>query len=220
MGQSIERNNLHRAQNIPEPSSEMSSWSILLLTSIILLLLLILSTYTFNWTWTGFRNNTLWDWLQLLVLPVVLTSVTVWFSTHKRWTILWTWLIALTLVALIICAFGGYFLNWTWTGFHNNTLWDWLKLLVLPTVLTAVSIWFSTHMNELSDIKQGTSIFRQSTFVQGQANRHRQSPPAREVEYNDSTVLIRHPKPVQRIHQDIGDSAENLEKPVDNEPEI
>jgi len=165
----------------------------------------------FNWTWTGFRNNTLWDWLQLLVLPVVLTSVTIWFSTHKRWNVLWKWLIALALVALLICAFGGYFLNWTWTGFHNNTLWDWLKLLVLPTVLTAVSIWFSTHMNELSGMKQATNAFRQSAFMQRPVSRSNQFAP--DVEYNDSTVLMHHASPIKPMQRE---DRENPKKPVDN----
>ena len=29
-------------------------------------------------------------------------------------------------------ATAGYWLDWTWTGFPGNTLWDWLHLLVLP----------------------------------------------------------------------------------------
>ena len=186
----------------------------LLFTSIILLLLLIVGTYMFNWTWTGFRNNTLWDWLQLLVLPVVLTGVTAWFSTNKRWNVRWTWFIAFAIIALLVCAFGGYFLNWTWTGFHNNTLWDWLKLLVLPTVLTIVTIWFSTHMDELSHMRQATNAFRQNAFPQRPTTTYHQFTPGREVEYNDSTALIHRPEAVRRIHQDI---AENPTKSVDND---
>ena len=219
MSQSIERKNPRRTQQATyaESSSGISTWTVFSLASIILLLLLIIGTYTFNWTWTGFRNNTLWDWLQLLVLPVVLTGVTAWFSTNKHWNMLWTWCIVLAIIALLVCMFGGYFLNWTWTGFHNNTLWDWLKLLVLPTVLTAVTIWFSTHMNELSGMMQVTNVYRQNAFSQRPARtttHYNQAIPDRDVEYNDSTVLIHHAEPIKRIHQDI---AENLEKPVDND---
>src|SRR4051794_25100402 len=32
--------------------------------------------------------------------------------------------------------------SWRWTGFQNNNkLWDWLHLLLLPVVLTALPLW-------------------------------------------------------------------------------
>ena len=31
--------------------------------------------YAWRWTWTGHRGNTLWDWLQLLLLPLVFPSI-------------------------------------------------------------------------------------------------------------------------------------------------
>jgi len=33
---------------------------------------LIAAGYIFNWDWTGLSRKTLWDWLQLLILPAVL----------------------------------------------------------------------------------------------------------------------------------------------------
>jgi hypothetical protein len=27
------------------------------------------------WTWTGYQGNTLWDWLQLLLLPLVFPTI-------------------------------------------------------------------------------------------------------------------------------------------------
>jgi hypothetical protein len=30
-----------------------------------------------NWKWTGFRGNTLWDWLHLLLLPLLLPMIVV-----------------------------------------------------------------------------------------------------------------------------------------------
>ena len=107
------------------------------------LVILAIGGYLLGWTWTGFRGNTLWDWLQLLVLPVALTVSTLWFSSDSEWRTAWT--VSLSIIAgiLVILIFGGYRLGWTWTGFGGNTLWDWLKLLLLPIVLTAVTVRFS-----------------------------------------------------------------------------
>jgi len=35
---------------------------------------------------------------------------------------------------------GGYLGNWTWTGFHGNTLWGLLHLLLLPLFLPTVIV--------------------------------------------------------------------------------
>ncbi len=32
----------------------------------------IIGGYLFHWNWTGLRQKTLWDWLQLLIIPAVL----------------------------------------------------------------------------------------------------------------------------------------------------
>jgi hypothetical protein len=36
--------------------------------------------YQYNWDWTGFPGNTLWDWLQLLLIPGVLGAATIWYT--------------------------------------------------------------------------------------------------------------------------------------------
>jgi hypothetical protein len=36
---------------------------------------LVLCGYLANWAWTGFRGNTLWDWLHLLLLPLLIPMV-------------------------------------------------------------------------------------------------------------------------------------------------
>ena len=34
--------------------------------------ILFIGSYAFNWTWTGFKaNGTLWDWLNLLLVPLI-----------------------------------------------------------------------------------------------------------------------------------------------------
>ena len=38
----------------------------------IVLIVGIIGGYLFHWSWTGVTNKTLWDWLQLLIIPAVL----------------------------------------------------------------------------------------------------------------------------------------------------
>ncbi|TWP38189.1 hypothetical protein [Leekyejoonella antrihumi] len=102
------------------------------------LVVLVVGGYTMDWSWTGFGGNTVWDWLNLLILPVVLTALPLWQRTrrshHLHWRIAWI----LAMVTLVVLAVGGYTLGWSWTGFHGNTVWDWLKLLIVPFVLPLV----------------------------------------------------------------------------------
>jgi hypothetical protein len=97
-----------------------------------------------GWTWTGFAdNNTVWDWLHLLVLPAVLTAAPVWYSTRRSARVEWRFLLGAVAIAFGVLLVGGYWLGWTWTGFDGRTLWDWLELLVLPVAVTAFSIWLA-----------------------------------------------------------------------------
>jgi len=45
---------------------------VLVLVVLLALLVVIILGYSFNWSWTGFQRRTLYDWLQLLIIPVVL----------------------------------------------------------------------------------------------------------------------------------------------------
>jgi uncharacterized protein YjbI with pentapeptide repeats len=46
--------------------------------------------YFFGWEWTGvvkdadFSKRTLWDWLQLLIIPAVLAGGTIWFNRRQQ----------------------------------------------------------------------------------------------------------------------------------------
>jgi uncharacterized protein YjbI with pentapeptide repeats len=49
---------------------------------------------------------------------------------------------------LVIVLFGGYKLNWAWTGFNgvdktDKTLYDWLQLLIIPAIIAFVGLWYS-----------------------------------------------------------------------------
>ncbi len=102
--------------------------------------LLVLVGYAIPWAWTGFRGNTLWDWLNLLALPVAVALIPtfdelrrVWGRRHSATT--FTALAVFTVVVL-----GGYLGDWAWTGFRGNTLWDWLHLLLLPLLLPTLIV--------------------------------------------------------------------------------
>jgi hypothetical protein len=97
-----------------------------------------------GWTWTGFAdNNTVWDRLQLLVLPVVLAAAPVWYRTRRSARVEWRFLLGAVGIALAVLLVGGYGLDWKWTGFEGRALWDWLELLVLPITVTAFPIWLA-----------------------------------------------------------------------------
>lgn len=59
---------------------------------------------------------------------------------------------------LLISLFGGYFLEWQWTGFAqaqvredvqpSKTLWDWLDLLIIPFVLAIGGYLFALSENQ------------------------------------------------------------------------
>lgn len=37
--------------------------------------LTVIGGYAWTWTWTGYQGNTLWDWLQLLLLPLIFPTI-------------------------------------------------------------------------------------------------------------------------------------------------
>ena len=131
----------HPPRQMRKPSRNVATASgIGLLTALI-------GGYGFGWRWTGFTDNgELWDLLHLLLLPVALMLVPVWH--HSRLRLPRPVRVALLRVAGVgfaVLVFGGYRLNWTWTGFGGNLLWDWLELLVLPVAVTVLPLWLQTH---------------------------------------------------------------------------
>jgi hypothetical protein len=106
---------------------------------------LVIGGYTLDWQWTGFQGNTLWDWLELMALPLVVASLPLWFATHKRFGGRWRAVGISGLVVFVVVVIGGYAFSWGWTGFQGNTLWDWLRLLLVPFVLPATLAWFSAR---------------------------------------------------------------------------
>ena len=110
----------------------------LLASTLALFAAVVLIGYVVPLAWTGFPGNTLWDWLQLVVLPVVVVALPIWavideqLRPHHR-ALLWS-----ALAGVVVLVAAGYTLDWGWTGFHGNTLWDWLELLLVPLVLPTI----------------------------------------------------------------------------------
>ena len=104
---------------------------------------LVIAGYLIPLNWTGFRGQTLWAWLNLLVLPAAVTITMALAGVrarrpqarlrpyHKA-------IIAALAAGWIVTVIGGYALQWQWTGYAGNTLWGWLGIflpLVFPTLL-------------------------------------------------------------------------------------
>jgi uncharacterized protein YjbI with pentapeptide repeats len=47
-----------------------------------------------------------------------------------------------------VVIFGGYYLEWEWTGFPKRTPWDWVDLLIVPIVLALGGYLFTRSENQ------------------------------------------------------------------------
>lgn len=95
---------------------------------------LVLAGYVVPLSWTGFTGNTLWNWLELVLLPLVVSIASLWPEhglPNRRHLVLGA-VVGVVLAGLAIL---GYLVPLRWTGFPGNTAWDWLKLLLLPIVV-------------------------------------------------------------------------------------
>jgi hypothetical protein len=73
-----------------------------------------------------------------------------WRLTRKQ--LIWAGgIVALALLSIVVC---GYLFGWKWTGlvkdahYHKRTLWDWLQLLIVPTVLALGGYLFTRSENQ------------------------------------------------------------------------
>jgi hypothetical protein len=73
---------------------------------------------------------------------------------HSRWwpskaQVLWTGaIVALTLLIIGICV---RLFGWKWTGLPEQTLWDWLELLIVPAVLAVGGYLFTLSENRRAE---------------------------------------------------------------------
>jgi hypothetical protein len=101
---------------------------------------LVVLGYALDLSWTGFGDNRLWDWLELLALPVAVALVPVWLELSNGFRQRHGLAAAAMLIALAVTIIGGYWGGWAWTGFEGNTLFDWLHLFVAPLLLPLVLV--------------------------------------------------------------------------------
>jgi len=129
------------------------TWKRVLVATLVILVVLEIGTYAFNWTWTGFKaNDTVWDWLKLLLIPLALAAVPIWFTAEEGQQRIWLaqlkWVFLASVVILAVLFVGTYAFNWFWTGFkENGTLLDWLGLLLVSLIVAALPIWYSIRQS-------------------------------------------------------------------------
>jgi hypothetical protein len=80
-------------QNPPQQSttnerqSSVPAWIVVLAVILLLLALLVINGYKqgrWSWEGTGFSGASLWDWLDLLIVPVILGIGGIWFQRAQR----------------------------------------------------------------------------------------------------------------------------------------
>ena len=89
-------------------------------------------------TWTGFRGQTLWSWLTLIILPLSIITVRLWPQSGRELRRSHVVGVAVICVALVTTIIGGYWAGWSWTGYRGNTVWDWLTLILAPAAVTTI----------------------------------------------------------------------------------
>jgi hypothetical protein len=106
---------------------------------------LVVLGYALPLGWTGFPGNTLWDWLELLVLPLAVVLLPVWIDLSHGVQLVHRVAGVVALALLTVALAGGYGYGWSWTGFQGNTLFNWLQLLVAPLLLPIVLVPFAAR---------------------------------------------------------------------------
>jgi hypothetical protein len=120
---------------------------VLVVGAVLFLVVTAVGGYVFRWAWTGFADNdTVWDWLDLVLLPTTLACLPLWTVTRTAHRTAWRAVLVLLGAVLVVLVIGGYGVPWRWTGFAGNTLWDWLKLFLVPFVLPLVVRWMTAHL--------------------------------------------------------------------------
>jgi hypothetical protein len=138
--------------------------------------LVVVGGYGFGWTWTGLDGKTLWDWLELLLLPGSLAVFALWLSVRGATPRPWRVALGVIFAIVAVLALGSYGFGWKWTGFSGNRVWDWMNLLIVPFVLPALAAWVSIraevddseergdHAPDLIDVRDAVSL-RQGTVT-------------------------------------------------------
>jgi peptidoglycan/LPS O-acetylase OafA/YrhL len=96
--------------------------------------------------WSGFRGQTLWNWMTLILLPLAVLTVKAWPSSGRDVNAIHITAVGLVGLGLVVTVVGGYAGNWGWTGYRGNTLWDWLQLVLAPVAVTTIIVPSLTNL--------------------------------------------------------------------------
>jgi hypothetical protein len=105
------------------------------------LVIIVVGGYGRHWAWTGYRTGdkgtplTLWDWLSASLFPLTLALMPAWLGSRAGHRRVWAGAALVLTGVLLVLLVGGYVRGWRWTGFTGNTLWDWVKLFLVPFLL-------------------------------------------------------------------------------------
>jgi hypothetical protein len=115
-------------------------------TAILMFVAFVAAGYLAPLGWSGFRGQTLWDWMTLVLLPLAVLTVKAWPSTGRDFHAVHVTAVGVVVVGLIVTVVGGYAANWGWTGYQGNTLWDWLQLVLAPVAVVTVIVPLLTNV--------------------------------------------------------------------------
>ena len=131
----------------PMPKRVRGWLPMIVVVLVLALLVTIFGGYWLHWSWTGYEetdHNTVWNWLEIVLFPTTLLLLPLWLRSRQRWKIWWRVGFAVLVLVFAVLVVGGYWLDWAWTGFSDNKLWDWLKLFLVPFALPVAIIWATT----------------------------------------------------------------------------
>jgi hypothetical protein len=129
---------------------------------LVVLLDVLIGGYVEHWAWTGYRDSdhklrTLWDWLGVSALAVgarVDSSV----AGNQGPTSPRLEDCGLSGAAVfVLLVLGGYLLQWRWTGFTGNSVYDWLQLFLVPCVLPVAFSVLGPRDSKASGDQRGSS---------------------------------------------------------------
>jgi hypothetical protein len=117
-------------------------WQLAITAGLVVFVVTLVGGYSGDWKWTGYSDNdTLWEWLKLLLLPVILATAPIWLTRGSEVRRDRRVIVAALALAFLVLVIVGYAANLRWTGFPGNKLWDWFVLIVLPLSIGAVRAW-------------------------------------------------------------------------------
>ena len=109
-------------------------------SAVVVFIAFVAAGYVVPLGWTGFRGQTLWNWLTLILLPAAVTTRQAWRSSRRPARRVRVVALTTVVVAWAATLVGGYGAGWRWTGYPGNTMWDWLQLLLAPIAINTVLV--------------------------------------------------------------------------------